>query len=329
MQIDCPLNSNKQYIIPTTAWLNPIQKLKTNDISSKGLIMLSKYMNNHDVVVKITKNVNNQIIKKINDTVRGLTNFPAVFCVISCLESDINLETEYKNISGYCERSTDTNTEITLEIMKKYKRSLTEYVKKLNLNAIKPLLQQILFAQLNAFEKTGFLHNDVHLGNILFDFKQNEEVELKYSFDKNNYVIKTHWIVILMDFDKSIIMDPLNGIEHDKYDYMTKIDEMKYPPFDLNNRIYVNIIKTLHRFVFLLDPETRIKMDDLINKLETDNIEQYGGTEHSLMNAMYNGTREYPNYVNESIHNVIQMLNRFWHELFGEYLFPKYTFQKS
>jgi len=360
MQIECPLNSNKQYIIPlmrvlfrhcrnktaltlaaefktclkfsqqpTTSWLNPVHKLMTEDISSKGLIMLSKYMNTHDVIVKITKNSDYKKVKSINNAIRGLTNFPAVFCVISCLESDINLESEYKNISGYCERSNDSNTEIILEIMKQYKHSLLTYKEKFNLINIKPLLHQILLAQLNAFEKIGFLHNDIHLGNILLDFKQEKEIELKYNFDKTNYMIKTQRVIILMDFDKSIIMDPLNGIEHDKYDYDINIDKMTYPPLNLNNRIYANIIKTLYSFLRLINLNEQNKMRQIIETIEKDKIEDYGGTEHSLMNSLYNKSRSYPEYVNESIHNMIQMLNVFWHELYDEYLFPKYTLQKS
>lgn len=51
--------------------------------------------------------------------------------------------------------------------MKLYQGSLNDYLNKLNLFEIEDLLKQILLCQLHIYSKIGFLHNDIHLGNIL------------------------------------------------------------------------------------------------------------------------------------------------------------------
>ena len=62
-------SKTKKYIIPTNEWLEPLNELITDSIATKGLLMLSKFIgakcttwhkclgSNHEVVVKITRNV--------------------------------------------------------------------------------------------------------------------------------------------------------------------------------------------------------------------------------------------------------------------------------
>jgi len=61
----CPQDNNKQYIIPTKKWLKPIEKLITEDINTEGLLMVSKFIDKEEVIVKITKQ-KKENIKKAN-----------------------------------------------------------------------------------------------------------------------------------------------------------------------------------------------------------------------------------------------------------------------
>ena len=56
-------------------------------------------------------------------------------------------------------------------------KNLNILTKTPNLKIIKKILDQLLCAQLEAFYKYGFLHNDIHKGNILF-----EVTDFKYIF---------------------------------------------------------------------------------------------------------------------------------------------------
>jgi len=54
----CPQDNNKQYIIPTKKWLKPIEKLIT-----EGLLVVSKFIDKEEVIVKITKQKKENIKK--------------------------------------------------------------------------------------------------------------------------------------------------------------------------------------------------------------------------------------------------------------------------
>ena len=51
----CPQDNNKQYIIPTKKWLKPLEPLITEDINTEGLLMIAKFIDTEEVIVKITK----------------------------------------------------------------------------------------------------------------------------------------------------------------------------------------------------------------------------------------------------------------------------------
>ena len=77
----------------------------------------------------------------------------------------------------------------------------------LDINQIKPILKQLIFAQINAFQNKGFIHGDLHIDNILID-KKEETVSLgPYNIAEFNYIIKSDFECIIMNFDKSITYD--------------------------------------------------------------------------------------------------------------------------
>lgn len=293
--------NNKQYIIPTNKWLVPLHKLISDDISTKGLLMLSKYMDKHEVVVKITKNTNYERIKKINDIVRKYNNFAKTITVLKCDENDINLETEYKNIKGFC-LSDEYNTQIVLEIMKKYSGSLNEYVNKLNLDIVKLILQQLLLSQLEVFEKHAFIHMDIHLGNILINHKN---TTLNYNIHKHNHSIITNNIFILSDYDRSILLTLENT-----------------PQYNPNNIFVSNLMKTFKSCFSLLDVD-KIKYLQIVDKYYNDNNE-YMETERSILRTLYRRTRDQEGYIEEVIENAEKFIDNIWHEVFNEHMFSHF-----
>jgi len=125
----CPQDSNKQYIIPTKKWLKPLEPLITEDINTTGIIMLADFIDKEKVIVNITKDKRDDIIK-INKTLKDLPNFIQTYCTIICNENFDVLDTQYKDSNSFCNANKDSGDIITLEIMKRYKSgSLNKYKK--------------------------------------------------------------------------------------------------------------------------------------------------------------------------------------------------------
>jgi serine/threonine protein kinase len=79
--------------------------------------------------------------------------------------------------------------------------SILNYVPK-SLNEIISIINQVIASATFAFEQFGFIHGDLHPGNILL--KKTKKDFIKYKFTDKDLEIKTNGIQIVMfDFDKS------------------------------------------------------------------------------------------------------------------------------
>lgn len=301
---------DKKYIIPTNDWLIPIKPLITNDINTRSLIMLSKLVDKGEVVVKITKNSNFEQIKLINNLVKNNPNMLHTFGTLQCDENEINYDTSYTDSKGYCNsnQSQTENIKITLEIMRLYSNSLTKYIKKLNMLDIKQYFKQLIYAQLHIFDKIGFIHNDIHLGNILIK-KKSEDEELNYIILGKKYNISTNRILIIMDYDRSIIYDQ---------------SLMKLPEPNLDFTIMYNIVKTIKEISKLLIDGDRKLLIDIFE--ESSITFHYPIIEYSekILRGYYKKQRDYNDFKELSIKDCIQLCNVIWDKLYDESLFPSY-----
>jgi hypothetical protein len=283
----CPKDSNKQYIIPTKKWLKPIEKYITDDINTEGLIMIGKFMDKEEVIVKITKQNKSGMKKKnniieVNKMIKDLPNFAETYCSFSCLENFDSLSNEYKNSKSFC-NAKDDNKVITLEIMKKYKNgSLFKLQNKLNIEQVVNIMKQLMLAQIHAYSKIGFLHNDTHLGNILIH-KSKRSIQIKYeikteSFKEKEIIITSDFIPIFSDFNESIIY---------KKEYDLKRDDFNYD-YTLCN----NINNTFNQCLLLLKDKYNIPIIKLIHK-KIDDIDIYLGKSKKNLRSYY---KKYYNY---------------------------------
>jgi predicted site-specific integrase-resolvase len=336
-------SKTKTYIIPTNEWLEPLNELITDSISTKGLLMLSKFRKTHDVVVKITRNITNNypIIEFAGKNLLDMPNFVKTFCSFKCDESTINLDNKYNGVKSYCMQKTTNivTEEISIEIMYKYRLNIDKKIYRylrgekikdfldkntlhpkrglLNKDTVEHIMKQLIFGQLNAFQKIGFLHMDIHLYNIMYADKTNE-IELNYLFSHKNLILSTTEIVspsirnysikttrefILCDLDKCIIFN----------------SNITLPPHNENNLLIMNIIQTINRcselFDTVTDKNTFRKISDLIQNHERDyfhyerkdlrtfyktgkTLEEYKEDVLQIMNifvAKMNGLRKYKN----------------------------------
>lgn len=204
--------------------------------------------------------------------------------------------------------------------MKEYSNSLNIYTNKLSLNELRIYLWQMLMAQLNAFENCGFLHMDIHLGNILIDNSNDSIKELSYTFDNINYItcLPKNKIIDISDFDKSVLMN-------------NKI--MDLPLFNRDYMLYHNIIRTLKSSIDLLKKhKDKMILNDAIDKAQLDISAGYERNEISSLNRLYNEIKHfdiqsensYKFYITDVIHNQINMINSIWYNIYGEYMFKHY-----
>ena len=320
----CPRDkTTKQYIIPTNEWLEPLQQFITSDISTQGLLMLAKYMKQKDVVVKITKNLNSiqkNRLKFASKKLTGLQNFVTTFCSFSCNESSINIETNYVNIKGFCLPdkidSASFSDEIFIEIMPKYSESLLVRLGKLKKNRVENIAKQLILAQLNAFNIYGFMHMDIHLGNILCGPVLTESKEIVYTFPANTYYNKTCRYkvvtdreVFITDFDKCIFIDP-------------ELDPFK---FESKHLLLYSLVRTLNKCAELIaKSEERIKFKQIIGNEQFHEYNYILREEKDLF-AYQQGYKELELYKEDVLTSSFSYLNKVWFAYFEHYLFNDFA----
>ncbi len=288
---------------PTNKWLKPIEPLKIKDVNTKSLIMIAELINKGTLIAKVSTNGDYKRIKKINDSITKLSNMINVYYTFECNESEVNLINKYVKIDGFCMTSEKgKNIKVLIEVIDKYESSISKFINYLKLSDIESFLSQILLCQLNAFESIGFLHNDIHLGNILI---KREPFNNIYSIDKQLYKLKGHNQLLLTDFDRSII-----------YEFNNELN--------LDHTLLTNILKTFYEFIKLLVDQDKLifrkNIDDAINNYYNNIIE----SEKSLLISYYDNHIDYNRFIYDSIHKSISLINIIWFKTFNKYLFPFY-----
>jgi hypothetical protein len=259
----------KEVIVPTNTWLNPIKKLISKQVTTAGLLILSELLNKEKVVVKITK-MNSKYLLIITKILSNEPNFINNIITFTCNENEYYIKNNYKNINSFC-NGQENDKIITVEVMKRYKGNISDFEGKLTIQQTKNILAQLINAQLNFFYKYGFVHNDIHKGNILYEYsnvnKKNLYLICKSPFGKdrmviNDYNIKLGEIIpIICDFDKSQCLNPDIFNQYDK-NFLNNIkDNFNEYSFTLIS----NLTKTIDLCVLLLNNLN----DKRINLLKT------------------------------------------------------------
>lgn len=178
------MSINKNYQLPTNKWLKPLEVLfnENNLVISSQLIGEIK---KEKVVVKITRResfLDKKSILDIYETIKKSPHIIKIYGIINCNENTTILNSNYKNALGFCPNLIGSDwislksgngvrgdPFITLEIMKKYSYSLNKLEKKLDIAHFEQILKYLLLIQLELFNLYGFIHKDIHLGNVLVE----------------------------------------------------------------------------------------------------------------------------------------------------------------
>jgi serine/threonine protein kinase len=161
-----------------------------NYINTYNLLSIKKR-----IVVKISKR--KELLENDNNTSKKLEELKCVNFAkyLGFFTNDINKPLPKYFCKNY-------GTENYFLFMEYYDvGSLLNYIPK-NLNEIISILNQVIASYTFAFEKSGFIHGDLHPGNILI--KKTKKDFISYKFLDKELEIKTNGIqIVINDFDKS------------------------------------------------------------------------------------------------------------------------------
>ena len=284
--IKCP----KNYTIPTDKWLVPLKVLHDDN----NLIMdaeLIDMINKEKVVAKITKlpdikSIKNSLnTKKIYNIIKKSEHIINIYCFLTCNENTNNLENKYKDILGFC-NNTNNNITINIESMKKYKHTLKRYMNKCSTTIVKNILRYLLNMQIELFCLYGFVHGDIHLGNIFIEKINPYKIKFDTSCNGINKVsFETSFKLYLTDFEYSEVF--LKSINPDIIPLMD--DFLINDKFTYKNTLQYNIYQTIYYCLDLLED---IELQDRLHKLLPSLKHEYLPTKILRSYAKGNKTEE-------------------------------------
>ena len=289
--------TTKYYIIPTRKWLKPIEVLLTEDYNTAGLLMIGKLVENEKVIVKITKG-NNKKIKVLSMKLNSLYNFMKTYCSFSCLEDYSKIVKKYEKENSFCEKNGDKM--ITIEIMKKYEGSLSKFEGKLSVSQVTQILIQLLYSIMESFNKYGFIHEDLSLGNVLYRIKSKNEV-IEYNLTKNrrlyiNSVIG-EIVPIISDYDKT------ESYKNDIYKKYSETPMLKLiRGYNETKTILDSISKITQNVILLLnDKDKQSKIKNKIYELfSSEKYEEYYRHTYKTLRDYVRGYKTYDEMVFET-----------------------------
>ena len=211
--IDCNKLEKNPSIIPII--FNKIIKNK-NDTTILQSVITDKSItqNNRQIVVKIGK-VNRTIEKEFNIGKKleegKLTGFINYICLFNCYDNTYDkIEEKSKDIKELCTAKKEEENLKTVLIMPYINEGSIRTFKwnKDKYDALKSVILQTIMSVFTAYQLCGFVHNDLHLDNILIKKTKKETFNYKFKDDKDKMIdIKTYgYKIVIMDFESSMLV---------------------------------------------------------------------------------------------------------------------------
>lgn len=122
-----------------------------------------------------------------------------------------------------------------------------------NFYLLKNIIKQVVFAIIYAYETKGFIHGDLHSGNILLKQKRNNEI----TYNKK-ILILYELEAVIMDFEKS----KLN--QNNKIDYLVRNIDKLFTSIINSNNMKHNINYDRNRLIIL---KTSLTTENLYNEI--------------------------------------------------------------
>ncbi len=201
--------NTRNWLIPEKL-INRPSKKQPLGIDEQKLI-ISNIVIKKKVVVKMGKEID--MLKKDYDNALLLSqlncpNFMKYLGFFQC-KDDSNNYSKNKNLPHYfCQKDGSTNGFIFMDYFEL--GSLDKYKPKNN-NELISIINQILASLILAYVNLGFLHNDLHYGNVLV--KKTSNPYFIYKIKNEIIKVETHGIqIVFFDFDRATLSLNKNNI---------------------------------------------------------------------------------------------------------------------
>ena len=293
----------KLTIIPTKNWLIPISLL-SSDTTNK--VMLAELIDEGRVVVRISninkmldiyKNIENI---KIKNLLLNQSRFIVkIFCTFECDEDKISLLNYYEKDKSFCNANSKPSEKVMIEVMKKMSDTIQYMANKLNTNQTKEIIRYLLFIVLHLFNEFGFIHNDIHAGNIFIKIHKNEH-KIKFNLDKE-YILNSKLELFLGDTEDSIIYSkPI-------FNYIKDND------FLFTRHLGKNILQVFSSGILLLK-------DDLAKEILLEYNKHINFHDKKFIKQIkeYQKTSDYDLFIRKSLKYGIGLANKLFIILFNE-----------
>lgn len=229
IKIDC---RNRIVSNPETKdWLELLSKFKHDASNIKVYkALLDK---NKNIVAKIGKyklDYEYEVAKKLE--ILKMPTFIKFNCLFSCLDNFSELKNTTKTV---CKKEGEPVSIILMPYIEEERIELWKWVRN-NFDLMKNVMKHVFLSLFYAKQKIGFIHGDLHLGNVLL--KKSNRKEITYGDYGSLQVLGL--MPVIMDFDKS--------------NFLEKFDTVLY--------------EDLKRFMLLMSDSCNVKFDNtLINNL--------------------------------------------------------------
>jgi hypothetical protein len=229
IKIDC---KNRIVSNPETKdWLELLSKFKHDASNIKVYkALLDK---NKNIVAKIGKyklDYEYEVAKNLE--ILKMPTFIKFHCLFSCLDNFSELKNNTKTV---CKKEGEPVSIILMPYIEEERIELWKWERN-NFELMKNVMKHVFLSLFYAKQKIGFIHGDLHLGNVLL--KKSNRKEITYGDYGSLQVLGL--MPVIMDFDKS--------------NFLEKFDTVLY--------------EDLKRFMLLMSDSCNVKFDNtLINNL--------------------------------------------------------------
>jgi hypothetical protein len=292
----------KLTILPTKNWLIPLSIL---DTESTNKLLLADLIDEGKVIVRISK------LKKMLEIYKNIENLKIknlllnqskfivkTYCTFECDENKISLLNNYKGDDSICNTTQETNKEkIMVEVMKKMKNTIQYMKDKLNLEQCKKIIKYLLFMTLHLFNEFGFIHNDIHPGNIFINIHKKDHKQ-KFIINNKKYKIIDKIELFLGDTEDSIIYSkPI-------FNYIKKDNEYLFI-----RTLRTNILQIFSCALYLLENKEIVSYESSKKLYEK---------EFNNLISNYIESSDYDEFIKNSLNYGIQFSNKLFIIIFNE-----------
>ena len=195
-------NQQIEHTKTTEGWLIPNKLLPVNRGENKNKLIEANIIKKKRVVVKISKkkellNKDYEISIKLEEL--KCVNFAKYLGFFSCKDDINNYNLEKPLPKYFCKNNGTINYFLFMEY---YEIGSIINYKPEKIEEIISIINQIIGSMILAFEKLGFIHGDLHPGNVLI--KKTKRDKIKYKYNDIEFEIQTNGIeIVIFDFDRS------------------------------------------------------------------------------------------------------------------------------